>query len=223
MFYQITLENLEREVEDFHQNALSHLPFFIETGELLRFAQEAKERVRHFYTLITRKHTKVERKHNQVNLKLTQDREILNYAQHQDFEADDVLLSIVTKENQKLEANKKRLSELTTEVKKVQEIKRLMDQKFKEIFEQSASRLNQIVQVRYQEQGLTPRRIRRFQVFTADETHVGDQCSICMEDIDVGRNMIRLTCDGQHYFCQECIERWFADHNTCPLCRHKFD
>ena len=74
-----------------------------------------------------------------------------------------------------------------------------------------------------QQNGLTPRRIRRFQLFTADETHVGDQCSICIEDVDVGRNMRRLTCDGQHYFCQECIEGWLAQHNTCPLCRHKFD
>ena len=73
-----------------------------------------------------------------------------------------------------------------------------------------------------QQQGLTPRMIRRFQLFTADESIVGDQCSICMEDINVGRRMRLLTCDGQHYFCQECIEGWFADHNTCPLCRHKF-
>ena len=71
--------------------------------------------------------------------------------------------------------------------------------------------------------GLAPARIQRFPLFTSDETHVGDQCSICMGDIDVGRKMMRLTCDGQHSFCQECIEGWFSDHNTCPLCRYKFD
>ena len=71
--------------------------------------------------------------------------------------------------------------------------------------------------------GLTTAKIQRFRLFTADETHVGDQCSICMGDIDVGRRMRRLTCDGQHSFCQECIEGWFAEHNTCPICRHKFD
>ena len=74
-----------------------------------------------------------------------------------------------------------------------------------------------------QQNGLNPRKIRSFKLFTADESHVGDQCSICMEDIDVGRRMRRLTCDGQHYFCQECIEKWFAEHNTCPLCRHIFE
>ena len=72
-------------------------------------------------------------------------------------------------------------------------------------------------------QGLSATSIGRFQLFTADESHVGDQCSICKEDIDAGRRMRRLTCDGQHYFCQHCIEGWFAEHNTCPLCRHKFD
>ena len=71
-------------------------------------------------------------------------------------------------------------------------------------------------------QGLTPQRIKQFEQFTADESHVGDQCVICMGDIEIGRNMMRLDCDGQHIFCQVCIEGWFADHNTCPICRHAF-
>ena len=85
--------------------------------------------------------------------------------------------------------------------------------------------MNLLEQIQYEDQqnGLTPRSIRRFKVFAADESHVDDQCSICMQQIDVGRRMRRLTCDGQHYFCQQCIEGWFAEHNTCPLCRHKFD
>ena len=74
-----------------------------------------------------------------------------------------------------------------------------------------------------QQNGLTPKLIRRFQLFTADETHVGRQCSICMEEIDFDRRLRRLTCDGQHYFCQECFEGWFAEHKTYPLCRHMFD
>ena len=70
--------------------------------------------------------------------------------------------------------------------------------------------------------GLTLERIQRFQLFTADDTHVGDKCSICMEIVKVGKLMRRLTCDGQHCFCKNCIDDWFADHNTCPLCRHAF-
>ena len=70
--------------------------------------------------------------------------------------------------------------------------------------------------------GLTPERIQQFERFTADESFVDDQCVICMEEIEIGRNMMRLDCDGQHTFCQVCIERWFNDHKTCPICRHNF-
>ena len=70
--------------------------------------------------------------------------------------------------------------------------------------------------------GLEPETIQQFQQFQADESFVGDQCTICMENVEVGRNMMRLDCDGQHTFCQVCIEGWFAEHKTCPICRHKF-
>ena len=93
-------------------------------------------------------------------------------------------------------------------------------QKFTEINAQAVRDLRGYFRV---DSGLSPARIQMFQLFTANETHVNDQCSICLEDVNVGRRMRRLTCDGQHYFCQECIEGWFAEHNTCPLCRHKFD
>ena len=73
-----------------------------------------------------------------------------------------------------------------------------------------------------QQQGLTPQKILQFEQFQADESHVGDQCAICMGDIEAGRNMMRLNCDGQHTFCQVCIEGWFAKHTTCPICRHAF-
>ena len=70
--------------------------------------------------------------------------------------------------------------------------------------------------------GFTPERIQQFDHFQADESLVDDQCSICMEDFEVGRNSMRLDCDGRHMFCQVCIEGWFADHKTCPICRHIF-
>ena len=75
---------------------------------------------------------------------------------------------------------------------------------------------------RQQLENLTPERIQQFNKFQADESFVGDQCVICMGDVEIGRNMMRLDCDGQHTFCQVCIEGWFADHNTCPICRHRF-
>ena len=73
-----------------------------------------------------------------------------------------------------------------------------------------------------QQRGLTLQRIQQFEQFQADESHVGDQCAICMEEINIGRNMMRLDCDGHHTFCQVCIKGWFAGHNTCPICRHEF-
>ena len=69
---------------------------------------------------------------------------------------------------------------------------------------------------------LSLQRIQQFCQFTADESFLGDQCVICQGDIEIGRNMMRLDCDGQHTFCQVCIEGWFAEHKTCPICRHEF-
>ena len=73
-----------------------------------------------------------------------------------------------------------------------------------------------------EQQSLNPQRIQQFETFQADESIVGDQCVICMGDVEIGRNMMRLDCDGKHAFCQVCIEGWFANHKTCPLCRHAF-
>ena len=73
-----------------------------------------------------------------------------------------------------------------------------------------------------EQQGLTAQRIQQFEQFQADESFVDDQCVICMGDIEIGRNMMRLDCDGQHTFCQVCIEGWFAIKKTCPICRHVF-
>ena len=75
---------------------------------------------------------------------------------------------------------------------------------------------------RQQLENLTPERIQQFNKFQADESFVGDQCVICMGDVEIGRNMMRLDCDGRHVFCQVCIKGWFADHKTCPKCRHLF-
>ena len=64
------------------------------------------------------------------------------------------------------------------------------------------------------QQGLSPSRICQF---PADEPLAGEKCTMCQHE--VGRRMIRLDCNGQHVFCQQCIEGRFAYHNTCPNCR----
>ena len=71
--------------------------------------------------------------------------------------------------------------------------------------------------------GLTPERIERFEQFDADESMVGEQCLICMDDLKVGTKMVRLDCHVDHYLCQKCAIGWFKDHNTCPTCRHVFN
>ena len=73
-----------------------------------------------------------------------------------------------------------------------------------------------------QQQGLTTARIRQFQHFPADESLAGDICSVCQYEIELGSSMMRLDCKGQHVFCKDCVEGWFADHKTCPNCRHVF-
>ena len=79
-----------------------------------------------------------------------------------------------------------------------------------------------VVEDNVQNQGLKPERIEKFESIEADNSFVGERCAICLNEIEVGRKMKRLDCDGQHSFCHECIENWFANNMTCPLCRHKF-
>ena len=55
----------------------------------------------------------------------------------------------------------------------------------------------------YDEQkGRTPARIQQFYKLKEDESLIGDRCSVCQDDIEVGRRMMRLDCNGQHVFCQ---------------------
>ena len=72
------------------------------------------------------------------------------------------------------------------------------------------------------DKGLSPERIQQFLQFEADESHVGDQCQVCLEEFEVGRLMKQLDCGGRHFFCSGCIDQWFANHKTCPICRHNF-
>ena len=74
-----------------------------------------------------------------------------------------------------------------------------------------------------QMRGLTSERVGMFQHFDADESLVGEQCIICMNDFEIGTKMVRLDCHVDHYLCKVCADRWFEDHNTCPNCRHAFD
>ena len=70
--------------------------------------------------------------------------------------------------------------------------------------------------------GLTSERIEKFQHFDVDESMVGEQCIVCLSDLKIGTQMVRLDCHVDHYLCKTCTNVWFKDHNTCPTCRHTF-
>ncbi len=52
-------------------------------------------------------------------------------------------------------------------------------------------------------------------------------CGICLDELQVGDDVIELPCRDTHYFHiqrEECpgIYPWLKDNHTCPLCRHEF-
>lgn len=44
-----------------------------------------------------------------------------------------------------------------------------------------------------------------------------DACAICQDDIIAGCKMLQMPC--KHCFHTDCLHRWLAEHNTCPVCR----
>ena len=132
---------------------------------------------------------------------------------------------IMEEVKRKIKVYEKRLEKIIQETEKIKRIQLALEQKIPVIYQQHRlihEHLLQQLQNDDQQQGLSPRSIRRFHLFTADETLVGQQCTICSDDITVGRRMRRLTCDGNQAFCPACCETWFVNNNTCPLCQHTF-
>ena len=153
---------------------------------------------------------------------------------NRDVDRDDVFLSLCRKKLLEKKLSKQIFelwkAELKTVDKKVKQELKLLFEEVKQfhvqLIEKHQNFIDFVIAISNIEddelRGLTPQRIHQFIKFTADESFVGDQCVICMGDIEIGRNMMRLDCDGQHTFCQVCIEGWFVEHKTCPICRHEF-
>ena len=99
-----------------------------------------------------------------------------------------------------IEATQLEIRKLKKQIKRINTFLYLLQQNFIRFQQHLAEKIDTF------RSGLSPERIQIFAHFTADESHVGDQCSICMEDFEIGRNMMRLDCDGKHAFCQVCIE-----------------
>ena len=71
--------------------------------------------------------------------------------------------------------------------------------------------------------GLTAERIGRFEHFNADESLVGEQCIVCLDELQISVQMVRLDCHVNHFFCKKCTDIWFKDHKKCPFCNHVFN
>lgn len=47
---------------------------------------------------------------------------------------------------------------------------------------------------------------------------VGETCGVCLDTIDdEEENHRMLPCSMKHSFHFSCIEKWLAEHRTCPL------
>ncbi|KAL4384199.1 hypothetical protein GQ457_15G027960 [Hibiscus cannabinus] len=49
------------------------------------------------------------------------------------------------------------------------------------------------------------------------ETGAEDNCTICLEELEVGSEVSRMPCC--HRFHGECIEKWLKQSHSCPICR----
>ncbi|CAL1375267.1 unnamed protein product [Linum trigynum] len=51
-----------------------------------------------------------------------------------------------------------------------------------------------------------------------EQERVGDECSICLEELKNGEECSSLDVCG-HLYHKECFEPWLAQNHDCPLCR----
>lgn len=51
----------------------------------------------------------------------------------------------------------------------------------------------------------------------ADEKSGKAECSICMDEVELGTSVTTLPCG--HWFHFECVKAWLSEHDTCPQCR----
>jgi hypothetical protein len=56
--------------------------------------------------------------------------------------------------------------------------------------------------------------------FKSDTKYIGEQCSICWENIENIETMAITNCNSiPHVFHTECIQTWAKRSSTCPNCR----
>jgi hypothetical protein len=50
-----------------------------------------------------------------------------------------------------------------------------------------------------------------------EDTHIQDSCAVCQNPYKLNDLYRTLLCE--HNFHSVCIDKWFEDHVTCPICR----
>ena len=226
LFFQLQIDGLEQNLESMYQTWENLLLSIRNINDITQFQRTFDQSKNFFEAELNKKEQYISAYKAQNYKELIKNNEHLKNLQNQYFASSATKQLAIIEQNIKAKLTTTRHTNIMQAEIKLKTIYNRFVQKLIETIDSLQNIfMNLAVQQIYENQqnGLTPTSIRSFHVFLADETHVGNQCCICMEDICVGRRMRRLTCDGQHYFCQECIEGWFAEHNTCPLCRHLFD
>ena len=165
----------------------------------------------------------LERYETLVNQEITYLQQKIDKRQHeipQDIEETQKRLDRSTKNKSVQRNNRDQIRELHLKLRNLQRFQTVFEHESIMIRLQFEEVRLRILQQNINEQnGLTSERIQKFHQFLADESLAGDQCGMCLDDIEVGRKMMRLDCNGQHVFCHYCCETWFADNNICPYCR----
>ena len=54
---------------------------------------------------------------------------------------------------------------------------------------------------------------------TAADVEAGADCPVCQEAFQLHEDALRMPCD--HRFHPPCVQEWFKEHNTCPVCRYE--
>ena len=46
-------------------------------------------------------------------------------------------------------------------------------------------------------------------------------CCICLLDYNVGEDLRKVPCGGEHLFHEDCLFAWLQTKKTCPMCREE--
>ena len=93
------------------------------------------------------------------------------------FERDEMQKTRVDKIKKAIEELKRKTREIKNENKEIENFQKEIQVEINQFRQQVAIKKQQLFK------GLLPARIQQFEQFQADESHVGDQCAICMENM----------------------------------------